>query len=258
MNKTQLLAEIAAFYTDVGSASLLDSLNNTNWYIITIFETGLSAKSKKPTGYRKNIHFYVYKEGTGSEAAYYDREELTNSVNSDITGDSSLYSINKIYASLIMRSRVQAAVAKAAQDVLNEAPPFSAVSINAASGQKIVVVGSGGSFYVGRQVTISDSVASETNTIVAINGNNLIMTTNLIATYTTANSALVAFKDNKERQKWAGNALIAPDNYTLAMTNFVALNPSIQAVGGACTDNDIQFVVNSYVTKHAVALGYNL
>jgi hypothetical protein len=258
MTKIQLLAEIAAFYTDVGTASQIDSLNNTNWYIITVFETGLSAKSKKPTGYRKNLHFYVYKEGTGSEAAYYDREELSNSVNSDITGDSSLYSINKIYSSLIMRSRVQAAVAKAAQDVLNEAYPFSALSSNAATGQKNVIVGSGGSFYVGKQVVISDSLASETNTIASINSNTLTMTTNLAATYTTANSALVTFKDNKERQKWAGNALIAPDNYTLAMTNFVALNPSIQAVGGSCTDNDIQFVINSYVTKHAVALGYNL
>jgi hypothetical protein len=259
MTKTAILAEITAFYTDVGTPTLIDTVGNSNYYIINVFETGLSAKNKKPTGSRKNIHFYVYKEGVGGqEAAYYDRDELSNDSNTDITGDNSLYAINKIYVSTVMRSRVQAAVAKAAQDVLNEAMPSSNMTADASSGQKNITVASGGSFYVGKIIVVSDTGHSESATIASIDSNVLTMTNNLTNSYTISNSGKVTFSDNKERAKWAGNAMIDPDNYTLAMTNFVALNPTVEAAGGQATDNDIQYVVNSYITKLAVALGFNL
>jgi len=56
-----------------------------------------------------------------------------------------------------------------------------------------------------------------------------------------------------ERQQWAVNALLSPSAFTLSMTSLVSLNATIQAAGGLATDNDIQFVVNSYISKLAAA-----
>lgn len=258
MLKSEIIAEITAFYTIVGNVRQTVSTDSNvpasiKTYEILVYETGNSEKNKKPVLSSKIVNFIVYDEGGAGEAAYYYQNELSNSVNADITGNSSLLSINKIYTSLEMRKRVQAAVAKAAQDILNEELTTSNLTSDAASGQKNVVVASSAAFWVGKQVTVSDSIASETATIAQISGNTLIMTQNLTYAYTTANSAKVTFVNNKEREQWAANAILNPDTYTLAMSSFVALNPTIQTNGGLATDNDIQFVINSFVNKLAVA-----
>jgi len=94
--------------------------NDVTWYLASIFETGYSEENKKPTAYRRNIHFYVYKEGLAEEAAYYDRDELRNDVNRDFTGSSSLSNINKIYNSNYLKSRVQSAIIQSSYDIINE------------------------------------------------------------------------------------------------------------------------------------------
>ncbi|MDD5649647.1 MAG: hypothetical protein PHF86_04405 [Candidatus Nanoarchaeia archaeon] len=258
MTKAELIAEVTAFYTVVGTARETTSSDASvpatiKTYEILVYETGSSEKSKKPVLKSKIVNFIVHNEGEAEEAAYYYDNELVNEVNTDITGDSSLLAINKIYISNEMRKRVQAAVAKTSQDILNEALTTSNLSSDASSGQKNVAVVSSTAFWVGKQVVISDTLTSETGTIAEISGNTLIMAANLTNSYTTANSAKVTFADNKERVQWAANAMLNPDTYTLAMTCFVALNPTIQANGGLATDNDIQFVVNSYVSKLSVA-----
>ena len=127
MTKAQLISEIKAQFPSVTDGSIVvnqtEDANFVTWYIVNIFETGLSEENKKPVGYRQNIHFYVYKEGTGSEVAYYDRDEIRNDVNRDLTtGVNSLAAIYKIYNSSVMRSRIVAAIIQASFDVLNEAP----------------------------------------------------------------------------------------------------------------------------------------
>jgi hypothetical protein len=95
--------------------------NDVTWYMASIFETGYSEENKKPTAYRRNIHFYVYKEGLAEEEAYYDRDELKNDVNRDFSGSSSLSNIYKIYNSSYLKSRIQAAIIQASFDIINEA-----------------------------------------------------------------------------------------------------------------------------------------
>lgn len=258
MLKSEIIAEITAFYEVVGTPKETTSTDESipasiSSYEMLVYEIGNSEKSKKPVLSSKIINFVVYDEGGASEAAYYYNNELINNVNTDITGNSSLLSINKIYTSNEIRKRIQAAVAKTSQDILNEDYLSSNLGSDASLGQKNIILISSAGFWVGKQVIISDSVASESATIYSISENTLTMTNNLTNSYTTGNSAKVTFSDNKERLQWAANAMLNPDIYTSAMTCFVALNPTIQSNGGLATDNDIQFVVNSYVSKLAVA-----
>jgi hypothetical protein len=259
MTKAELIAEIETFYDYVGIPFESRSTDQhvpafIKTYSVIVFETGLSEKSKKPVLKNKYVSFVVYNENEVDEAAYYSDEELKNDVNTDITGDNTLESINKIYISETIRGRVRAAVSKAAQDVLNESLTSSSLTSNADSAQKNVVVESGALFWVGKVVAISDSLNSEQCTIASIDSNTLTMAENLVNSYTTANSAKVTYVDNKERQRWAVNAVIDPDAYTLAMTNFVALNPTVQLAGGLATDNDIQFIINSFINKLAYCI----
>jgi hypothetical protein len=256
MLKSEIVAEITAFYTIVGTPRETTSSDTSiptsiKSYEMLVYETGTSEKSKKPVLSSKVVNFMVYNEGIAGEAAYYINKELTNDVNTDITGNSSLLSINKIYTSTEIRKRVQASVAKSAQDILNEATPSSLLVSNADASQKNVVVTEGFIFWIGQIITLNDSLNSEDLTIAAINSNTLTFTQNLVHAYTVANGGKVSFKDNKERQQWAINALLNPDMHTLCMTSLVSLDPIIQAAGGLATDNQILAVISSYLNKVA-------
>ena len=256
LTKAQIISEITSFYDYVGTPFLVESSDShlpstVNNYSVVVCETGNSEKSVKPVIQQKYINFCVYDEGGAGESAYYVGDEIKNDVDADITGDSSLYAINKMFTSEELRKRVQAAVAKSAQDIFNEANPNSLLTSGADASQKNVAVTLGSIFWPGKTVVISDSSNSEDAVIASINTNTLTMTNNLTNSYTVANGAKVTYKDNMERQQWASNAMLSPDVYTLAMTSFVSLNPTIQAAGGAATDNDIQYVVNSNITKLA-------
>jgi hypothetical protein len=195
----------------------------------------------------------VYHEGLGDESAYYTDGELINEINADFTGDGSLNAINKASTSPELQKRVQAAVAKAAQSVLTESLPNSLLASDAANAQDVVVVANGSLFWVGKNVIISDSQHSESNTIAAVSVNTLTMSSNLQHSYTVANGGVVTFVNNNERLKWAAGALLNPDQYTLAMTSFVAQNSTVQTNGNASTDVQVQTVVNSFVSKLAAA-----
>jgi hypothetical protein len=125
MSKAALIAEIKSNFPSVTDASIAvaqaEDNNSVTWYVVNIFETGLSETNKKPTAFRKNVHFYVYKEGQGGEGAYYDRDEISNDVNNDVTaGSNSLSAMNKIFSSQSLRGRVSSAIMQAAYDVINE------------------------------------------------------------------------------------------------------------------------------------------
>lgn len=260
--KAQLLAEIQSLYPYVGTPFETTSSDehtppNMKTYSVMVSETGNSERRKKPVTNFKYINFIVYNEGQPDEEAYYSNDEPTNEVNRDLTGDNSLEAIHKIYISEYMRGRVQAAIAKAAQDILNEEIPFTALTSNANSGQNIIYVEAPYIFWKGKVAIIYDNSNSEEITIDSIGSNYITITTNLINSYTVSNGAKVKYKDNKEREYWATTALLNPDTFTKCMTSLVALNPTIQSQGGLASDNDIQFIVNSSVNKIARILYYS-
>lgn len=256
--KAELIAEITSFYDYVGvafshtSSDPHASSDLTNYSII-VYETGLSLVNKKPVLRSKCVNFIVYHDGQVDEAAYYSDDELTNDVNTDITNTGDLSGIHRMYVSEELRGRVQAAIAMAAQDVLNETMPSELLTSNASAGQNTVTVNSSNIFWIGKTVLLFDSLSSEELTIIGISGNNLIFNSNLVNSYTTAQTATARYLNNAERQQWAINSLINPDAFTLGLTSLVSLNPTVQASGGLATDNDIRFIVNSFINKLAVA-----
>lgn len=254
--KAQLIAEIQAMYTIVGTPFEVTSSDEhipeqVNSYSVIVYESGLSEVNRRPVLRSKYINFIVYNEYQPQETAYYIENEPTNDVDSDITSDGSLDSIHKLYNSESIRGRVQAAVAIAAQDILNETLPFTLLNSNATAGQSSVEVVNSNAFWVGKTILLYDTESSEELTILGITGNTLIFSSVLINSYSTANVATVRFLNNAERQQWASNALINPDAFTLCLTSLVSLNPTIQAAGGMATDTNIKTVVNSYINKVA-------
>jgi len=257
MTKTELLAEIAAFYDYVGTEFVITSSDEhesttMTYYNVIVYETGLSENNKKPVLKSKYIGFVVYDEGGGSEAAYYIENELTNEVNKDITTTGSLLDIYKIYTSDVMRGRVQAAVAKAAESILNESYASSLLTADASSSQANVTVADGSLFWVGKEVVISDTSNSEDATIQSISSNVLTMEVDLTNSYATADGAVVTFKDNVEREQWAANALLNPDTYTLSMVNLVSLDSTVQSSGGTVTDSTLENIVDSFINRIAL------
>jgi hypothetical protein len=258
MLKSEIIAEITAFYTIVGTPLEATSSDEhvpstIRTYSIIVYETGLSEVSKKPVLKNKYINFIVYNEAQIGEAAYYADDELINAVNADITGTGTLANVHKMYISESMRGRVQAAVAFSAQDILNESIPETLLTSNANSGQKIVVVTSGFLFWIGKVVIIQDDNHYEEATIFEIAGNTLTLSQNLTYSYTTSANGAVRYLNDTERQQWAANALLNPDAFTLSMTSLVAMSSTIQSLGGLASDNDIKTVVNSFVNKIASA-----
>lgn len=258
MTKAELIAEIQSFYEIVGTPfettssdeHVPDQINN---YSVIVYETGLSEKSKKPVLKSKYINFIVYNEYQPGEVAFYADGELTNEVDTDVTSTGTLGDIHKMYSSEELRGKVQAAVAISAQDVLNETMPAELLTSDASSGQNIISVASHNIFWIGKTIFLYDTLNSEELTIIGISGDDLILSSNLVNSYTTANGATARYLNNAERQQWATNALINPDAFTLCMTSLVSLDPTIQAAGGLATDNSIRTVVNSFINKVAAA-----
>lgn len=258
MTKADLIAEITSFYDYIGTPFEVTSSDehmpsSMTSYSVIVFETGLSEASKKPVLKSKYINFIVYDEGGGSEAAYYIEDELKNDVNTDFTGDDTLISESKIYESDELRKRVRSAIMNAAQTIFEESIPSSDLTSNAGASQKVVNVVDGSIFVVGMAVIIADNVDSESNTIGAISTNALTMINNLSHTYTTANDAYVSASDNDDRRKWAANALLDPEQYTLAMTAFAALDSTVQSSGNSVSDSTIQSIVDNNITRIASA-----
>lgn len=100
------------------------SVNGVTKYLVNVNEIGLSQSSKKPTGYRKNITFYVYHEGQSDENAWYELDEPQNQSNRDVTAyDSSYFSYTKIYASEQLRQRTLGAlISMADYFIIQETP----------------------------------------------------------------------------------------------------------------------------------------
>jgi hypothetical protein len=166
-----------------------------------------------------------------------------------------LLQIWDLYHNDNIKGRTFAAIAKAARDILNEAVPTAnlASNANASQANATVASGYGGIFWIGKICVVSDSGNSEEVTIKSIVGDVLTFTTNLVHSYTTANSGKVTFKDNYERIAWAQSTRgrESMDTWVDTFMYDVISNSTIQAAGEGCSDNDIQFVVNSSINAYA-------
>lgn len=129
MTKQELINEISATNGPIFSISTpengpifdITSATNVTWYQVNVFEVGLS-DGKKPVAVKRNIDFYVKNEGEVDEAAYYKDRELSNRVNDDTSGDTSLKGIFDIYSSPLMRDRIYGAVIEECLVVFTEDP----------------------------------------------------------------------------------------------------------------------------------------
>jgi hypothetical protein len=117
--KAQLLADLAAMYVTVGTPynpneeGVVDGVIK---YMVNVNECGASETNEKPTGYRKNIVFYVYHEGLGDEKAWYERSEPVNTSNTTVASStpSLFYAYSRVYSSVELRQRVLGWIIKAA------------------------------------------------------------------------------------------------------------------------------------------------
>jgi len=107
MTKVQLLADAALLYKSIVEVKLFEVVGDVSWYNMNIFEVGTGTTDRKPTALRRNIQFYVYKEGTVDEEAYYGQADPINTVNTDIASTSAtLLSYDRIYESTNLRQRI--------------------------------------------------------------------------------------------------------------------------------------------------------
>ena len=123
MTKAQLLDDLREQYKFVGIPEAQQTTTIITPYVINVLESGLSEGKRKPTGFQKNIVFYVYDEGGPGEEAYYAKAEPVNTSNTDITASTtSGLSYYRIFMSQELRARTQGFMLKAVLAIVNEAP----------------------------------------------------------------------------------------------------------------------------------------
>lgn len=260
MTKSELISEIESFYTIIGTPIKITSSDEhipkqINHYSILVYETGLSEKNKKPVLNSKYINFIVLNENNTNESAYYANDELENNTNTDFTGNDSLTSISKIYESTQLRKRIRSAIMKAANNIFNEEPPSSPITSNTnkSKNKKTLNVTDSSKFAINQTITISDDNANETNTITNIFSNTLTLLNDLQHDFLTTSNAYISSNNNNDRRLWAANALLNPEKYTLAMTTFAVLDPTVQSHGNSIPDTSLQTIINNNISKLASA-----
>jgi hypothetical protein len=118
--KAQLLADLATTYIAMDEPKLEDTSYGVNWYRVNVFETGILTTDGTPTGYRKNVHFYVLNEGTPEEKAFMDKNELA-SINNDVQVDENMGDAAfKIFTNARFRQRVVGYIIIQAKVVIDE------------------------------------------------------------------------------------------------------------------------------------------
>lgn len=119
MNKTQLLADIQAKGGMITATELMETVGDVQSYRTNVFTPGEDHDSGA-IAQKRNIYFYVYKEGTADETAYYRDSNWLNPEDRNIKG-SSLANIAGIFSNQSLRERTKGAMIKAAFNILNEA-----------------------------------------------------------------------------------------------------------------------------------------
>ena len=119
----QLRAILNSKYLKVGNPVPLNGgqadEHNIKEYVVNVVEEGATLENI-PLMVRHNITVAVMDQGLATENAAFKVAELPSQAKKSLVVDNSLASINRIYADSEMRNRVQSAIGKAAQDILNE------------------------------------------------------------------------------------------------------------------------------------------
>jgi len=126
MTKAQLIASLDAMYKSVIPVECIETVGDVKKYLYFLLETGTGDLAGTPVAYKRHIPFYVWREGAGDEAAYYDQTSPQNSVNKGFAAVTpaapTLSEIATAFNSQSLRARCVAAMLKASFSVLWEAP----------------------------------------------------------------------------------------------------------------------------------------
>jgi len=121
MDKAALLLDLASKCGGVIlSTDLIDTSGDVKRYSSSVFTTG-SESDATAIAQKRNISFFVYKEGTGSEVAYYSDEGYRNYEERNPTG-STLLAIHGIFNNPKLRERVIGEIAKSVRIKMSGSP----------------------------------------------------------------------------------------------------------------------------------------
>lgn len=122
-----VLAELRALYKEIvppsGNPELIETVGDVRKYLFYYLDTGTS-QDAKPVAHKANKTLYVWKEGTGDEAAYYEDLGPIHDVDKNIVAVNpsapTPVEIYRLYQSSLVRSKVQGLMVRAANDIYNE------------------------------------------------------------------------------------------------------------------------------------------
>jgi len=262
--KADIITDLNAMYVGVGTPAQPiigrdadgnpipeGEINGVKKYIVNVNEVGKSQQNQKPTGYRKNITFYVYHEGLPDEYAWYERIEPTNDSNTDVTISSSSYqAIAKLYNSTSLRERVLAAIGMQCSSVFQESVS-STSSLTIGTGSKSLTVSTGYpagtvQYNVGIQVSITNNGSnSMTGNVTSYNPSTgaLVVNVTSVTGSGTFLSWTVVPTNHANRMKLVSQSSVDPDSVVKRLMFAIALNPTVQANGTKVTDAVIQSIV---------------
>lgn len=186
MTLTELLADLSCKYEVVGTPAQIGTVAafDITEFAVNVLEKG-KTRDDLPMHKGHIIVLSVRDYGGGGEDACVKNQLPFGTKHGLATSTGALLDIHRIYADKDIRNRVESAISKAAQDVINEDP---------------------------------------------------------------------GTLNHLSRLDWAIDALIRGRNYSEMFSRFVSLNATVQAAGGTATDNDLQYIVNSYIDAVATAL----
>lgn len=121
MNKSELIADLTSKVKEVLNTKCLETFGDVKLYQSNVFTSGQDSNGQ-PISQKRNVNFYVYKEGQGEdEEAGYKDSDFTNPEDKNPTG-STLNIINGIYRNNALRNRVIGVICKQVRARLAASP----------------------------------------------------------------------------------------------------------------------------------------
>jgi len=129
MKKNDLLADLNVLYKAItppnGNPELVETVGLVKRYLFYFLEIGKGRSDGTPVAYKRFIPFYVWNEGAADEAAYYEQQPPTNSVDQSFSAVNAatptLFEIVAAFNSVQLRQKVLAALLNAAFSIFWEA-----------------------------------------------------------------------------------------------------------------------------------------
>jgi hypothetical protein len=256
--KAQLLADLATIYKVVADpVQQGDETFGVRKYIVNILEVGKSEANIKPTGFRRNITFYVYHEGLGDESAYYERVEPDNISNTNVVAiPATFLSISALYDSITLQKRVRTAVQTQCSIVFQESTT-SVTSLTIGTGSKSLTCGTGKSYSVGQQMSISNNGTNYmTGNVTSYNPTTgaLVVNVTAIGGSGTFSSWTVVPTNHTNRMKLVYQSTLDLQNVVMRFMSAIALNSTVQTNGTAVDDATLMSIVSGAWDSYATLI----